>query len=112
MALFKKQELGKNKNYQSFLSRCHQCRQEIQQTELYFLLPPAQRNKSRYFNLDSLVNWDNAILLYEQKQDFTYIDARYVIDEETLSQLAFVLDTNQLKSLWSLPKKFMIIVKN
>ncbi|CCI03847.1 hypothetical protein [Microcystis aeruginosa] len=52
MALILKSELEKDEQYQSFVKKCHQCRQEIQQTELLFLMPPCQRTKSRYFNLD------------------------------------------------------------
>lgn len=37
MALILKSELEKDEQYQSFVKKCHQCRQEIQQTELLFL---------------------------------------------------------------------------
>jgi len=37
MALILKQELEKDEKYQSFVKKCHQCRQEIQQTELFHL---------------------------------------------------------------------------
>jgi hypothetical protein len=105
MALLLKHQLEENKKYQSFLSQCHQCRQEIQQTELSYLRPPSQRAKSRFFNLDSLIDWGNATLFYEEKQDFSHIDARYVIDPETLTQLVFLLNTNELRKLKSLSVK-------
>jgi hypothetical protein len=40
MALLLKKELSSDDKYESFMTRSHQCRQEIQQTELSFLKPP------------------------------------------------------------------------
>jgi hypothetical protein len=57
MALILKKELFIDEKYQSFLKHCHQVRQELQQTELSFLSPPAQRSQCRYFNVEKLVNW-------------------------------------------------------
>ena len=71
MALILKSELEKDEQYQSFVKKCHQCRQEIQQTELLFFMPPCQRTKSRYFNLDSLIYWADKVLKYKEKQDFS-----------------------------------------
>ena len=73
MALILKQELEKNEKY-------HQCCQEIQQTELLFLMPLCQRTKACYFNLDSLMNWADKVLRYKEKQDFSLIDKRPEID--------------------------------
>ena len=57
MALCLKKELEAEDKYESFTKKCHQTRQQIQQTELGFLMPPQQRSKSRYFNLDELIKW-------------------------------------------------------
>ena len=105
MALLLKEELEKDEKYQSFIKRCHQCRQEIQQTELLFLMSPRQRTKARYFNLDTLINWANQVLIYEMKQDFSLINTNHQIDREALVDLAFMLDGEKLKSLSSLPVK-------
>lgn len=105
MALLLKEELAKDEKYQSFIKKCHQCRQEIQQTELLFLIPPKQRTKSRFFNLDSLMNWANQIARYEAKQDFSLINKRHEIDQVALVDLAFFLDTKTLKKLCSLSVK-------
>lgn len=105
MALILKQELEKDEKYQSFVKKCHQCRQEIQQTELLFLMPPCQRTKSRYFNLDSLMNWADKVLKYKEKQDFSLIDKRHEIDRVALVDLLFILDKEKIKSLYSLPVK-------
>jgi NAD-dependent SIR2 family protein deacetylase len=62
MANLLKQELLADEAFQKFLSDCHQCRQQLQQTELAFAAPPAQRTQCRYFNLERLVNWAINIL--------------------------------------------------
>jgi hypothetical protein len=104
-ALLLKEELSKDEKYQLFVKKCHQCRQEIQQTELLFLMPPCQRTKARYFNLDTLINWANKVLIYEKEQDFSLIDKRHEIDTAALVDLAFILDKEKLKSLYSLSIK-------
>jgi hypothetical protein len=107
IALLLKQELEADKQYIKFCQRCHQCRQEIQPTELLFISPPSQRSKSRYFNLENLILWGQKILLYEDKKDFSLINKSYVIDSETLVELIFKLTPKQLRSLWSLSSKEM-----
>jgi hypothetical protein len=62
MANLLKQELFGDEIFQNFLSDCHRCRQQLQQTELAFAAPPAQRAQCRYFNLERLVNWAHHIL--------------------------------------------------
>ncbi|WP_199273254.1 hypothetical protein [Microcystis aeruginosa] len=49
MANLLKKELLADEVFQSFLSDCHQCRQQLQQTELAFAAPPSQRAQCRYF---------------------------------------------------------------
>lgn len=68
MALFLKKELEASEEYQLFAQKCNQTRQQIQQTELGFLMPPQQRSKSRYFNLDELVRWGRNIINYLEKE--------------------------------------------
>ncbi len=69
LALLLKKELKTDEIYQSYLKRCNQCRQELQQTELAFLRPPAQRSKSRYLNLDELIDWGKKTILYLRKEE-------------------------------------------
>ena len=68
MALLLTKELEKEGEYESFTKKCHQTRQQIQQTELGFLMPPQQRSKSRYFNLDELIRWGINIINYLEKE--------------------------------------------
>ncbi len=64
MALLLKKELEAGEEYESFTKKCCQTRQQIQQTELGYLMPPQQRSKSRYFNLDELIRWGINIIKY------------------------------------------------
>ena len=64
IALLLKKELEAGAEYESFAKKCCQTRQQIQQTELGYLMPPSQRSKSRYFNLDELLKWGMKIVKY------------------------------------------------
>ena len=74
MANLLKKELSSDKKYQDFVGDCLKARQQIQQTELYFLMPPKQRAKARDNNLDIWVKWGLEILNYESKNDFKEIN--------------------------------------
>ena len=82
MANLLKQELVPSQNFQDFLTDCHRCKQQLQQTELAFLAPPSQRSQCRYFNAERLVNW--AINLLNSPLDICY-------------QLLPAIDTNKLE---------------
>jgi hypothetical protein len=104
MALILKHELFANEKYQSFLKDCNQCRQELQQTELSFLSPPAQRSQCRYFNVEKLVDW--AIKLLESPWS-TLIKLVPNIEENILLQklgdkLGWLLDYQSELTQWSL----------
>ena len=62
MALLLKYQLKSDDRYQSFIQKCNICRQKLQQTELSFLSPPAQRSQCRYFNIERLTNWGIKLL--------------------------------------------------
>ncbi|MBD2303638.1 hypothetical protein [Nostoc sp. FACHB-190] len=62
MALLLKHELINCEKYQSFIQQCSQCRKQLQQTELSFLAPPAQRSQCRYFNVEKLLEWADNLL--------------------------------------------------
>ncbi len=57
MANLLKKQLEIAQDFQDFIADCHRCKQQLQQTELAFLAPPAQRSQCRYFNAERLVNW-------------------------------------------------------
>jgi hypothetical protein len=51
--------LGKDARFQQFLTQLGKTRSSIQQTELAHLTPPGQKQKSRFMNLASTLNWAN-----------------------------------------------------
>ena len=67
MALLLKYQLKSDDRYQSFIQKCNICRQRLQQTELSFLSPPAQRSQCRYFNIERLTNWGIKLLNSSEK---------------------------------------------
>lgn len=62
MALILKKQLNSDDRYQSFIKECNISRQKLQQTELSFLSPPAQRSQCRYFNVERLTEWASNLL--------------------------------------------------
>ncbi len=92
IALWLKQDLSRNQKFQDFLHQCNLARSQIQQTKLSFLIPPSQRSKARYHNIDILVNWGLKVLQYWKKQDFSLISTKFIIDRETLFTLREQLD--------------------
>lgn len=87
MALLLKHSLETEPQFQRFLTQCHQSRQQLQQTQLLFLFPPAQRSKARYLNIGLLVQWAQGVLRYYQQGDFSGITPCHRWDRETLYEL-------------------------
>lgn len=73
MASLLKKELGNEESYNEFANHISTSLKQIQQTELYFLIPPKQRVKARYLNIDKYVNWALGILHYQKQGDFSQI---------------------------------------
>lgn len=73
MASLLKKELGNEESYDEFVNHISTSLKQIQQTELYFLIPPKQRVKARYLNIDKYVNWALGILHYQKQGDFSQI---------------------------------------
>lgn len=57
-----KARLEKQDSWKSFCHQVGQTKFQTQQTELAFLVPPAQRSKARYMNLESLLHWGRETL--------------------------------------------------
>jgi hypothetical protein len=57
-----KSRLEGDARWKEFASLLGQTKFQIQQTELAFLVPPSQRSKARFMNVDVLVNWAHAAL--------------------------------------------------
>lgn len=63
-AILLKQELQNDPIWNQFTHRSALTKLELQQTPLAFLSPPNQRSKSRYMNVDVLVQWGQKILAF------------------------------------------------
>ena len=100
-----KEELEKDESYQTFAQRCARTRQQLQQSPLSFLMPPTQRAKARYFNVDSLLEWATKVLAYQQRQDFSMINPCFCLDQRALEALAPHLPSASLAQLQSLKNK-------
>lgn len=57
-----KHELQHDGLWQTFTQYATQCRKELQQTGLAALIPPNQRSKARYMNLEPLLRWGRQLL--------------------------------------------------
>jgi hypothetical protein len=72
VATILKKELHHNKTWKSFVTRTNRTKLRVTLTELAFLVPPGLKNKARYMNLDSLVNWGTRVLTYlDAPRDFS-----------------------------------------
>ena len=92
-----------DERYQCFLQQCHQCRQQLQQTELAFLSPPAQRSQCRYFNVEKLIDWAQKLL---DSQLDTLVELLPTIEPSDLNQrlkdkLGWLIDYQQELGIWA-----------
>jgi hypothetical protein len=69
LAVLLKKILENCKVWKAFIKLCRLTKHRLQQTELAYLSPPNQRSKSRYMNIDVLVNWGKDILVLLGKQN-------------------------------------------
>jgi hypothetical protein len=97
-----KAELELDETYQTFANRCARTRQQLQQSPLSFLMPPVQRAKARYLNIDSLLKWVNQVLDYQQQQDFSMVDPCHCLDHLALKALTPHLTPDIFAALKSL----------
>ena len=73
LALLLEKELGETSWWADFLTRAGQCRQGCQQTPWSHLLPPAQRTKARWFNLEPLMRWALQVIAYGRQENLSDI---------------------------------------
>lgn len=107
MAALLKNELSSDQRYKAFVQQCQLTRQQIQQTELCFLMPPKQRSQARYHNVDILINWGLEILKYQSHNDFNLVSTELKLDREMLLELVDILPLKTLNKLRNLvPKSY------
>lgn len=71
-AMLLKHELQDEEEWSNFRTLATQTKQQLQQTSLAFLSPPSQRSKSRYMNVDILIQWGQKTLYFLDHQVNTY----------------------------------------
>ena len=71
LARMLEKELGATTWWPDFLTRVGQCRRACQQTEWSHLLPPVQRTKARWFNLEPLLSWGLRVLAVGRQEGLT-----------------------------------------
>ena len=105
-----KKELEKDDEYQSFIQKCNQTRQQLQQTNNSYLMPPAQRSKSRYLNLDELIEWGRNIRKYISiKTDVSNFKTETILREKKrLEKLSWVMEYQKSLDKWS---KMLLITR-
>jgi len=98
-----KQELTQDESYQRFLKSCRQCRLALQQTELAFLAPPAQRSQCRYFNVERLVNWGKQLLRVPREIILNLMspDERNFIAQRLEQKLSWLIDYEESLKRWA-----------
>ena len=79
IATLLKAEMGRDARWESLLVHCRGAWSSLQQTDLAFLLPPRQRLKARFMNLDVQVRWAQRLLAYHDRGDFSAIRTQYVL---------------------------------
>jgi hypothetical protein len=76
IAIYLKKLLGKNDSFLSFCELAAKSQGYMRQTDVAALAPPNQRSKSRFMNLDGLINWANKIIALEPDK------IKHLLDEQ------------------------------
>ena len=108
MALLLKKELEAGEEYEEFAKKCCQTRQQIQQTEIGYLMPPQQRSKSRYFNLDELLKWGINIIKYLDNRE-EKLDKQEENHQRLLLKLEWVKKYQESLIMW---KEMIYMTRN
>ena len=87
IATILKRELSSDDIWQEFTQLAGKTKHQINQTPLAFLMPPNQKTKARYMNIDTLIQWGGNLLNFLESQD-----------EETIKQ--YDPEKLQLKLGW------------
>jgi hypothetical protein len=97
-ALVLQHELQADPRWQEFTRLATHTKQRVQQTALAFLAPPNQRTKARYMNLESLLRWGNATLIFLDAQQR---EPRSEIDQPLLAEkLGWLREFRAALTVW------------
>jgi hypothetical protein len=71
LAILLKNILENCEVWKGFIKLCRLTKHRLQQTALAYLSPPNQKSKSRYMNIETLVNWGSTIILLLGNKDIS-----------------------------------------
>lgn len=69
IATILKRELSSDEIWQEFTQLAGKTKHQINQTPLAFLMPPNQKSKARYMNVDTLIQWGGKLLNFLDNQN-------------------------------------------
>lgn len=98
VATLLKKELHTDEIWQAFVTQSNRTKLGVTLTDLAFLTPPSLKNKARYMNLDTLVNWgQRALTFLDHPRDFP----EQPVDRDKLEQkLGWLRDYRQPLAAW------------
>jgi len=105
MACLVKAFLKNDEGWSAFEKLCTQSSNQVQQTELYFLVGPNKRIKSRDMNIAKLVEWSQKILYYHHGNDFSKISSTFILTQEDFKTLEVELGKEAISALSALISK-------
>jgi len=94
-----KRRLENNDRWKAFCHQTGQTKFQTAQTELAFLMPPRQRSKARFMNLDSLLSWANRTLAALEQKPAAVL--QYVRAERLEEKFAWLREYRSEVEQWS-----------
>lgn len=86
--------MQKNEAWTTFTKLCTQTKKELQQTPEAFLSPPNQRSKSRYMNVDILIQWGQKVLLFMEQVEIEK-------NERIIEKLSWIVEYRDFILEWN-----------
>jgi len=113
-ALLLKHELHDDAPWQSFTHYAMAIRNELQQTPQAALIPPNQRSKARYMNLDPLLRWGRQLIAWWEHPEPL---ADYGLDPDQLRTRLWGLhgwkaDLEEWETLWHLAQTTVALIRH
>jgi hypothetical protein len=94
-----KRRLEKHPRWGTFTGRAAQIKSQLQLTDVAFLVPPNQRSKARYMNLDELVGWGYQTLEILDRPPAAVL--RYCTAQRLEQQFGWLREYREALTEWS-----------
>jgi len=99
-ALLLKHQLKEDPNWQQLVLQACATKRAVLHTDLAFLAPPKPRDKARWLNLDSHLNWAENVLAFTQQQKKSKSDADVVDWEKFEKKFGWLLEFKPYLREW------------